>query len=529
MENTELGALSKEEINEMKKFFLREGKFMEHYNLQKEKESDYKLVLKFMFGTTSDLSTATKGRILAAAWARKDTELAKLLIDRGTDARSNKFGVPEVLRAVKLLDSNRRLRHLEKRLARLTAQGTAKPPTLGKIRAEINDLKLEDVQGSLSGSLCRFINKWVGTISKENLEFFALSLPKEPWRELSDLVHLNPKSFQQDWFLDFCFDKPIPGESMVSECSCWAKETPERRLELIKKWKLPYSFIRREINANTSVKLSNTDKLEICRYEDINSIIWYYEELKAPEIDDIVRDRLIDGELPTLSYGKLMQRLLDLKENNSSFYPILIPIADRMLQSISLPLEPPVVVIGDASGSMQVAVKTATIIGGLLACLTNADLRFFNSAPMQAPPVPKSVSEVIEVAGKVRAAGGTANAASLWESYEKKEKVNYFIMATDEEENQAYKGYKWLPLWKKYLEEVHSTAKMVFISFLSNNQKGQMVKEFDTAGLTYLQFVFDLRRPDLSKLDTLLALLSSGAADKDTSSIDVANTPDESS
>jgi len=81
--------------------------------------------------------------------------------------------VPEVLRALKLLDANRRLRSQEKRLAKLTAQATAKPPTLGKIRAEINDLKLEETTGSLSGSLARFIAKWVGTIPKENLEFFC--------------------------------------------------------------------------------------------------------------------------------------------------------------------------------------------------------------------------------------------------------------------------------------------------------------------------------------------------------------------
>jgi len=230
-------------------------------------------------------------------------------------------------------------------------------------------------------------------------------------------------------------------------------------------------------------------------------------------MDEIIRERLLDGQIPTLPYGKLMQRLLDLKEKNSAFYPVLIPIADRMLQSISLPLEPPVVVIGDASGSMQVAVKTATIIGGLLACLTNADLRFFNSGPMQAPPVPHSVKEVIDVASQVRAAGGTANSASLYQSYEKKEKVNYFIMATDEEENADYKGFRWMRLWKLYLAEVNPEAKVVFISFLKNNQKGQMISEYEAEHLPYIQFVFDLNRPDLSKLDTLLALLTSGAPD----------------
>jgi len=285
---------------------------------------------------------------------------------------------------------------------------------------------------------------------------------------------------------------------------------------LIQKWKLPYSFIRREVQSHPGTVLSPECKAAIVEYEDINTVIWYYEELKATGVDDIIKERILDGDLPTLPYGKLMQRLLDLKESNSTFYPVLIPIADRMLQTIRLPLEPPVVVIGDASGSMQVAVKTATIIGGLLACLTSADLRFFNSGPMAVPKVPRSVSDVIEVAATVRATGGTANSASLWESYEKKEKVNYFIQVTDEEENAAYKGYKWMQLWKKYLAEVNKDAKIVFISFLSMNKKGQMVTEYEKEGLPYLQFVFNLQRPDLSKLDKVLAMLSSGAADKTT-------------
>eukprot|EP01090_Pellita_catalonica_P017627 TRINITY_DN5360_c0_g1_i1.p1 TRINITY_DN5360_c0_g1~~TRINITY_DN5360_c0_g1_i1.p1 ORF type:complete len:447 (-),score=59.53 TRINITY_DN5360_c0_g1_i1:30-1370(-) len=431
---------------------------------------------------------------------------------RGHKSRTNKFGIAEVLRAAKLLDSQRKLKSLTKKLEQLETGGISKPATLGKLRREINDLKQEETRGSLTGSLARFLRRWVGTHSKEDLEFFALSFPKEPWCELADLIHIHPDDFQHDWFLDFCFDKPIPGESMVAQCSNWRKKQPHERLELIQRWKLPYSFIRRELGSAPSLRLTSEEKKAITEYEPIDTIIWYYEDLKAPGVDDIVRDRLLDGDLPTLTIGKLLQRLLDLKEKGSTFYPMLIPFADRMLQSLSLPLEPPVVVIGDASGSMQVAVKTAIIIGGLIACLCNAELRFFDSKPRPNEKAPKSVSEVIALASRVRASGGTANAASLWESYENKQKVNWFIMTTDEEENQAYKSYRWLPLWKKYLAEVHPTSKMVFISFLKNNVKGQMVKEFDAAKMPYLQFVFNTQQPDLSKLDTLLALLTSGAA-----------------
>jgi len=524
MDSAKVAADQEKETQELKKFFLKEGRFVEHYDMQKTNGPNYKRVLKFLFDTNTDLSTATRGRILGAAWALHDKELATTLTARGVNVRTNKYGVVEVLRAVKLLDSNRRLKFLEKKLEKLNAINTTSPnqvkaTTLGQIRAEINDITAEpvgDTAASVTGSLSRYIRKWAGTIPKETLEYFALSLPKESWKELADIVHFRNTDFTESWFLDFCFDRPIPGASLVSECTGWAKKPEQQRLELIEKWKLPYSFIRREVQSNPGLKLNTDCKKAIVEYEEMNNVIWYYEELKADGVDDIIKERILDGDLPTLPYGKLMQRLLDLKESNSTFYPVLIPIADRMLQTIRLPLQPPVVVTGDASGSMQVAVKTATIIGGLLACLTSADLRFFNSAPMAVPKIPRSCDDVIEVASKVRAAGGTANSANLWESYEKKEVVNYFIQVTDEEENASYKGYKWMGLWKKYLAEVNPNAKVVFISFLGQNKKGQMVSEYDKEGLPYLQFVFNLQRPDLSKLDKVLAMLSSGAADKTT-------------
>ena len=46
---------------------------------------------------------------------------------------------------------------------------------------------------------------------------------------------------------------------------------------------------------------------------------------------------------------------------------------------VSLSLEAPIVVIGDASGSMEVAIKTSSIIAGLLTALTSAQLCFLST------------------------------------------------------------------------------------------------------------------------------------------------------
>lgn len=59
-----------------------------------------------------------------------------------------------------------------------------------------------------------------------------------------------------------------------------------------------------------------------------------------------------------------------------------------------LPLESPVFVMGDASSSMSVAVKTSTIIAGILTAITSAKLSFFNGTHREPDKVPTSVEEV---------------------------------------------------------------------------------------------------------------------------------------
>ena len=71
------------------------------------------------------------------------------------------------------------------------------------------------------------------TIPAEKLTFFALNLPKAPWRDLADLIHLNPKTDFQCPFLEIAFDsEPAPG-SMLAEC---AKIDADNCVEVSKKW-----------------------------------------------------------------------------------------------------------------------------------------------------------------------------------------------------------------------------------------------------------------------------------------------------
>lgn len=52
------------------------------------------------------------------------------------------------------------------------------------------------------------------------------------------------------------------------------------------------------------------------------------------------------------------------------------------------------VVIGDASASMDVAIQTSTIIASFLTALTNAELVFFSGDIIDPAFVPKTVEQV---------------------------------------------------------------------------------------------------------------------------------------
>ncbi|CAF5133670.1 unnamed protein product, partial [Rotaria sp. Silwood1] len=65
-----------------------------------------------------------------------------------------------------------------------------------------------------------------------------------------------------------------------------------------------------------------------------------------------------------------------------------------------------------------------------------------------------------------------------------------------------------------YRTEIYP-AKLVFISFLRHQHaQGQMYKEFQDANVPdVIQFKFSGERPDLTKIDNLLGLLSTGSSE----------------
>jgi len=143
-----------------------------------------------------------------------------------------------------------------------------------------------------------------------------------------------------------------------------------------------------------------------------------------------------------------------------------------------------------------------------LTALCKADLRFFTDKDVIPSKIPSNVAEVLEMATTLKADGQTAPAASLYSYYSNKQVIRMFIIVTDEVENIKYKGFYFPELFYKYYTQVYP-ARIVFVSFLDNpSLKGRMVTALEAMGIIPIQFKLDGKRPDLSKLDHILAVLA---------------------
>ena len=552
--------------------------------------------------------------MLAAARARHDYAL----VDALTTAHAALFQLPQVLAALELLDARRQRAAAERRLAALVEAGRGDSARAGALRARIAELAREEPVGSLTRAVVRHAKRWVRRLTPEQLVFYALTLPKEPWRELANLLHLAPSDFAsiapkvnappvgegdgvhvadhveeepaleaaagaaaaagkeagkegvkeadeaeaksakedaehedkeqseenvskmeeeqeqsehqeqkeqqrkeqepqkqerikrknkrealKDTFLGYVFDeRTASAESVLAQCE---RLSARNVGELVARYEIPYTFLRTRVKP-----LPAAVKPVVARQMPLDTLIWYHEELACPAVNAVLRARLEAGERPTLGYGKLMERLLYFAAQDLPFAALLLPVAEASLRAIQLALDQPVYCFGDASYSMDVAIRCSTIIGSVLASLTGAPLRFFSDRVVALPHAPRTTRDVIDVVRTVRADGLTAPACALWPLYRARVAAKFVVMVTDEGENVRADGEYWPTLYARYVRDVAPDCTAVFISFLGGGtEKGRMVAALEALGVSrVIQFRLEGSRPDLSKLDTILGLLA---------------------
>ena len=228
-------------------------------------------------------------------------------------------------------------------------------------------------------------------------------------------------------------------------------------------------------------------------------------------------------ELFELSSAQIEQRfspapgtpaVLEAEEAAPSFVARLMPHAARAMSQLACAMPKPVFIMGDASASMQVAVSTSTILASLIAAVADAGLCFFNTACIAPPVIPRTVEEVLAVAKAVKADGATCPAAALAPLLEAKQVVRQLVVVSDEEENTKHKGRSFAELFAQYEKEVSPGCRVTFVSFLADpNAPGQMVAELEAAGYAPEHFTLHRDRPDLTKTDALLALMSANTVE----------------
>ncbi|EFA81946.1 hypothetical protein PPL_05180 [Heterostelium album PN500] len=374
------------------------------------------------------------------------------------------------------------------------------------METKIEQAKKHGSNGSLSGNIIKMFKKWLKTFPEKALEYFALGQPKEVWREMADLLHLSAKDFQADWFLPSCYNKEHTGESINAFAPTDLSD--EQLKQLIVKYKPSYSYIRKRIDPST---MSDELRLIIANYEDLSIVLWWYHELASFDVDNAIARRLANNELGAISLGTLLERAIHFQQQGIPLFRDILPIIRNAFAVFSkrIALPPPLMTLGDASNSMDVAIKISTIIASLVTSLTdNASLRFFNHAPLWAPLDPTSLTDVFNVANIIQGSGSTSPAAGLYPIYENGQVLRYLVMVTDEEENSNYKSYNFLKLYQEYIAKVAPNCKLVFVSFLRQNEEGQMTTQLKEAGIVPLQFCLDKNRPDVTKIDDLITTLS---------------------
>lgn len=518
----------------IKKIFINESTLREHIHFQNNNYNEYISILILLINHYNiKLTCIKKARILAASLYRNDKRLSQFIINNFD------YDLPSILKTCEILDSRRYQNYLIKKMGKLKDK-----KKIAKRKSIISNLKKlhEGLNVSLTRSKIKFIKEnWIKKIKREILELNTFLYPLNYWKKLIDLLHLKPSDFTLEWFSTYIFDNKYPSDSLIAKCK---KMNKNNLVDMFIRYKIPYEYIK----INYYKYFDETIKKEIIKHLPFDKVVKHstdfgyqliYEYLINKQGKYFIQPQYYQQQQQgnfsfgmsndiNIEYGELIKFIQKLYQNlyqnieNQELVNILVRIAEDKLERYNIDIEGPVLVLGDASSSMGISIKTSAIITSLLCKLCHAKLHLFNDRDIIIKNPPKTVREVLDISQTFRAESFTAPSCSLYPYLERKEIIKTLIIITDEEENTAYDGEylsitnsskNFCSIYKKYREEVYP-CKLVFISFLSdnNNKDGPMVTELKARipniEKDLIQFRLNIKNPDLRKLDSILEILS---------------------
>lgn len=477
----------------MKDLFLKLTSIEAHLEGMKSNYSKYCATMLVLLNQGFNFPDSNRVHMLVAALYQSDRELWYFMM-----VERDEWGVVELVKAIKILDGNRKRRQINKTLEKLSSKSRSKK--YKEKQLELSTIP-QNAFGSFPGSKQKYVRDWVATISPAELEWQLINYDVTWWQELADFVHLNPAHFQLDWFLKVVYGEPAPEDSFTFK----VKHLDTSQIdEFLQQFPLPYRFVRRSIQT----KLSNKSKDFFLSSETLSDSLLYVSELLTPNSDDILSSRIDKEWNNDLGFAELVYRILQIQQHLPNTAGKAAELARKTLDALSLDVKPPVVVMGDASGSMEVAIQLSSILAGMISVKAKADLIFFDHEIMDSPVKhPSTVGDIIKVAS-MKSRGATAPAAALWPYFAKKDSVKTIFMISDELENRDFRGYYFDRLLEEYYNTV-AQPDVIFVSFRDPRYwQPQMANRITQKKIPFSQYFLDKGDPDLRKIDEIFYRIS---------------------
>jgi hypothetical protein len=480
----------------MQTVFYESSSLNDHLRCQTEAYEEYIANLILLTQKYSvKLTPLKKARMLAISLHRNDYNLSRLIIENCS------IDPEDIIMTCKILDAKRLYTNINAKIDKIKNKNkqSKHKATLTNLKALYEDINMSLTRSKIKFLTCEYFNK----LTEQQLNYFILTKQRELWKKVIDLLHLKNTDFAILWFTKYVFSGEVPETSILGQLNYINQDNI---LDINKQFDLPINYLIKQhksfINADV--------KHYIAQKYPISEIIINHKIIVTDITENIILDRLNAKEVVNIPYGELMKILVEI--DNQNIKKKLINIADQQLNNYNLTIKPPVVVLGDASGSMQVAIETSIIIGSILCSASNAKMHLFRNIDEPINEPPRTVQSAIVLAKEKQANGGTIPAVSLFPYYERREKVNTFIIVTDEEEYPNYELHNgpFANLFKKYREEV-CEAKLVFVSFLEGHKDGAMVRDLKekipNIKKDIIQFRLNSLKPDLRKMGNILDMM----------------------